>query len=243
MILAQPLDEAHEAFGAVRIEARGGLVQDQQVGRQRERPGERHALHHAARQVGRQQLAVARLELDLGELGVHDGADLVFFQSAALAQREGDIVVNGQRGVQRAVLEQHAHAPARVAHLLDARILPGHAEHARLAAGGPLEPQDHAQQLRLAAARAADQRQHFVAPHLQVEVAVQHHAGPDRIDQVLDLDDETFDVRLHGPPAQPTLRSMMAKIASSTITPVIAATTERVTPTARLSVFGSTRRP
>src|SRR6185503_8541328 len=155
-----------------------------------------------------------------------DAADLLFVEAAALAQRERDVVEHRQRGVQRAVLEQHAHAPARVAHLLCARIVPGNAKYAHDARLRALESEDHAQQLGLAAARAADQGHHFVAPYLQVEIAVQDRVGADRVDQALDLDAVALVVH------QPMFLSMIANTASRMMTPVIAATTERVTPTA-----------
>ena len=189
VLLAQALDQPDKALRAVRIEARGGLVENQQVGRQGQSAGKGHAFDHSTGKFRRQQFAVARLEFHLGKLGVDDAADLVVVQPAALAQREGDVLVHAERRIQGAALEQHAHAPARIAHLLRARILPGDAEHAHQACRRPLQAEDHAQQLRLAAARAADQRHHFVAAHLEFEILVQDDAGAHRIDQALHLDD------------------------------------------------------
>ena len=60
---------------SVRIEPRGGLVQEQQLRIQRQRARQRRALDHAARQVGRHLVGVLRLQADHLQLDQHGVAD------------------------------------------------------------------------------------------------------------------------------------------------------------------------
>jgi hypothetical protein len=139
-----------------------------------------------------------RRELDLGELGVDDRADFLFRDSAALAQRKGDVVEHAERGKERAVLEQHS--PSAGAHRAPFLKLGSSHDTPNTRtdpATGCFRPEDHAQQLRLAAARAADQRHDLVAPHSQVQVLVQDLPRPDGVDQALDLDHMLVRVSRH----------------------------------------------
>ena len=68
----QRSDQRVEFAGRDRIEARGGLVQEQQRGIERERAGQRYALGHAAGQFGGELVAVVRGQPDHFELGVGD---------------------------------------------------------------------------------------------------------------------------------------------------------------------------
>ena len=52
-------------------------------------------------------------QADRVQLRQHDGADQALRQPRVLAQRERDVLEHVDVGEQRAVLEQHAHAPAQ----------------------------------------------------------------------------------------------------------------------------------
>ncbi len=158
-----------EFVGAVRVEARGGLVEQQQRRVHDERERQRHALDHAAGQIRWHARGVFGLQAHHAQLDHGGIADQVLGQGTLLAQREGHVVQHAERREQRAVLEQHAHAAggARPAHFGG-----GPAQHRDAALGGSGEPQHLAQQHRLAGARAAHEREDLAAPHGEVEVLV-----------------------------------------------------------------------
>ena len=104
----QPHDHAHRD----RIEAGERLVVDQHLRIGRHRARERHAPRHAAGQLrGHQPRRAA--QADGLQLRQHDVADQRFGQIGVLAQRERDVLEHVDVREQRAVLEQHAHAPAQ----------------------------------------------------------------------------------------------------------------------------------
>jgi hypothetical protein len=67
----------------------------------------------------------------------------------------------GERREQRALLEGHAPPIAYPLHLVRVAVLQRHPEHLHLALGWGFEPHHLPQERRLAAAGAADQRQHL----------------------------------------------------------------------------------
>ena len=111
-VATQPLIAARSA-GAVRIEAPRRLVEDQQVGREGKRAQARRASPFRPK-VRRQQRPLVRRELHFRELRMHDRADLLLRNAAALAQRKATLS-NTVSGKKRPVLEQHPHAAPRVA--------------------------------------------------------------------------------------------------------------------------------
>ena len=111
--LLQRLDQRVEIARRDRIETRGRLVEKHDRRIERERARQRHALGHAAGQFGRKLVAVLRPEPDHFELG---GGDLVhqrIRQHEIFAHRKLDVLPHGQRGKQRALLEQDAPSPGR----------------------------------------------------------------------------------------------------------------------------------
>ena len=129
---------------------------------------ERDALDHAAGQFGRNtcrarpacrptisSLAMAISSISRGE------------SSKIFAHRELDVLDAGQRGKQRALLEQHAPAALDRVALLLARLVEIDAEH--LDGAGHLRQQadDGAHQHGLALPRAADEAQHLAALHVE----------------------------------------------------------------------------
>ena len=102
---AQPLAQLGADLGVERAE---GLVEQQHLRLDGERPGERHALALAARELG--GVAVGEpVELDEAEQLVDARGDLGL-RALADAQAEGDVVVHGHVLEGGVVLEDEAHA-------------------------------------------------------------------------------------------------------------------------------------
>ncbi len=147
------------------VQAGGGFIQQQQWRVHDQRPRQRHALDHAAGQIGRVAAGVLGLEahhlqLDHGRLAHHG-----IGQAALLAQGKGDVVQDAERRVQRPVLKQHAHAGRGpgAAQLGGGAAQGGDPAFARLQ-----QPQNLPQQHGFAGARAANDGQHFAPVYLQV---------------------------------------------------------------------------
>ena len=80
-------------------------------------------------------------------------------------QREGDVLADRQRRVERVELEHHGDVALRGRQVVHA--LAGDDDVAR---GGALEPGDHAQRRRLAAARGAEQADDLAGRDREVDV-------------------------------------------------------------------------
>ena len=100
-----------ELGGADRIEAGGGLVEEDDVGIERERARERHALDHAAGQLGGIFAAHVGVKADHFQLGHRDLLDEPRRQIEIFADRELHVLQRRKRREQRALLEQYAPAP------------------------------------------------------------------------------------------------------------------------------------
>jgi hypothetical protein len=109
-------------------------------------------------------LEAHHLQLDQGRV-----AHQVVRQRALFAQRKGHVVQHAEGRVQRAMLEQHAHAAGSA---LAAHFAGRAAQHLDAALGGLQQPQHLAQQHGLARARSADDGQHLAALHIEVQVLV-----------------------------------------------------------------------
>ncbi len=159
--------EAPQPFAQLRAHARvegaERLVEQEHLGLDRERAGERHPLPLAARELGR--VAVAEL-LQLHELEqrVDPLADLGL-RPLPDRQPEGDVVAHGHVLEGGVVLEDEADAALLRGEL--GRVLAGDHDLARV---GRLEARDHAQERRLAAAARAEQRGEGAGRHLQRDV-------------------------------------------------------------------------
>jgi hypothetical protein len=170
--VGQVLDQGVEGRGADRVQARGGLVQEQQLGVHGQGAGQAGALAHAARQLGGLEVAGPGGQADQGDLQVGQVLDLALGQAGVLVQRRGDVLAHGQVREQRPLLEQHA--PAALDDVPAAARGVGHvlAEQLDRAAVGDLQADDGVEQDRLAGARAADHAQHLAALGGQVQAVV-----------------------------------------------------------------------
>ena len=107
-MLDEPQDEAERD----RIEPDERLVVEQNLGIHDDGARQRHAPRHAAGELRRHERRGAA-QADCLQLGEHQPADQRLGQVGVLAHRERDVLEDVQVGEQRAVLEQHAHAPAQ----------------------------------------------------------------------------------------------------------------------------------
>ena len=107
-LLDEPADHAH----GNRIETHERLVVDQDVRIHDDGARERHAPRHAAGQFRRHEPRGAT-QSDRVQLGQHELAHQRLGQLGVRAHRKRDVFVDVFVGEQRAVLEQHAHAPAQ----------------------------------------------------------------------------------------------------------------------------------
>src|SRR4051794_35549016 len=143
----------HQRAGLV-VEGAERLVEQQDLGVVGERPGDRGALLHAAREHAR-VVALEPLQADLGDISPDDPLALGP-SHAALAQAEGDVALDREPGEERVGLEHHAAVRPGAAHLL---AVEQHAPGAR-----PVKAGDDAEQGRLPAARGAEDGDEVVVP-------------------------------------------------------------------------------
>ena len=146
-----------------RVQVGERLVEQEDAGLAHDRAADGHPLALAARE--RLGLAVEQvIELQHLGRGAHLLADhrLVHLGQP---QAEGHVLVDGHVREQRVGLEHHRHAALRRCHLVHAL-----AADLQLAAGDVLQPRDHAQQRRLAAARRPDEDAELALRDVQVHV-------------------------------------------------------------------------
>jgi len=146
------------------VQRRQRLVEQQELGLARERPGQRHPLALAARDL------VGPARGKRGELHEfeHPGHPRLAFgpPHPLVAQPVADVGRHRHVRKQRVGLEHHVHRP-----------VPGrHAGHVLAVDENPpprglLEAREHPQQGGLAAARAAEEREDLAAPDLEADVA------------------------------------------------------------------------
>ena len=103
--LAQPQDRVGDQVGDDRIETGRGFVVEHELGPRDDRAREAGALEHAAGELGGQ------IVVGLGEPHaverIHDGApDLRFRELGMFAQRQRDVLADGQAIEQRRELER-----------------------------------------------------------------------------------------------------------------------------------------
>ena len=147
----------------VRVERPEGLVEQQHLGLDGERPGERHALALPARELRRVAMGEA-LEVDEAHQLLHALLDLLL---GPLSDREaeGDVVAH-RHVLEGGVVLEHEADPSVLDR--DARgVAVGDQDPTRV---GLLEPRDHPQQRRLAAAARAQQRRQRAVRHLDRDV-------------------------------------------------------------------------
>src|SRR5258706_728273 len=236
--LVQPADERVDAARGERIEVGGGLVEEEDARIERERPGERRALHHAARKLGGK--FGAALGLHSRELEFHRRNPLLLLgaEVGVLAQRQHDVLRDRKRREEGSLLEQHA----------DERSLfgavdrvDGLAVQLDLAGVGPIEADEGLQQHRLPRPGAPGDAEDLARLDVEAELVVHDLLAETIHDAVRGEDGPRFRPRerVHSP----TLSKKMENSASSTITRKIAFTTARVVSCPTLSADPRTRSP
>src|SRR5207249_7326477 len=167
---ADAADEFADLLRQDRVEVGGRLVVEDQLGVDRQRAGDRHALAHPARELAR-QLRLRALELHVGEDAVNDRLDLRGAVAPVLPQPQAHVLGDGERGEQGPVLEDHGDAERLL--LGRDREVAGELETAdRDPAGiGTLEADDLAEQHRLPRAALADDREQLAGVDRQIDAA------------------------------------------------------------------------
>ncbi len=171
------------------VQGAGGLVGDQQLRLQHQRPREGDPLALTARELVRVPAGVGAGQLDRLQQRAHPGRPLGRRQAHLVHdQRFGDALLDGQVRVEggRGVLEHEADAAP---HGLE-RLLP-HAvhlvtEHLQAAAGGALEPGDGPADRGLAGARLPHQPVHLPGADGEVHALDRPERGPTEPARVLD---------------------------------------------------------
>ena len=187
-------DQVVQPLRGDRVQPRRGLVEEQDVGVERERAGEAGALAHAAGEF-RGHPPAGGAEPDQGELQPHQRGDRAGVEAREHLQRQGHVLGHRHRAPERAVLEQHAEpaadlGPARLGG--GPVVLAVHQD----GPGGGAQQADHRPQHRaLAAAAAAHHREDRAAADREVQVA---------------LDDPRAEGQRQPPGAQPVVPGPLA---------------------------------
>ncbi len=191
----QVADQVVEAAGADRIQARGRLVEEQELRVHGQGAGQPRPLDHAAGKLRWLQVPHAGGQADQGQLQFGQLVHGLVGQPGMLVHRRGDVLAHGQVGEQRPRLEQHA--PALLEHLKPhvGDLVHVLAEDADLAGLRLPEPDQGPQQHRLAGAGAADQAHDLAPPDGEVQAVVDHVIAEVR-DQAANLDRRRPLVRL-----------------------------------------------
>src|SRR5690606_11381306 len=163
--LLQVVDELVEGGGADRIETGGRLVEKEDFRIEREGARKAHTLLHAAREFrgvkrARRVAQADHRDLDRGKL-VHQ----LLGEVEMLAIGNLDVLGDGERGEERAVLEEHAPAPLVQAPLVLRQRREIETEDADAPGIRLLEAENGAEQNGLARARAADDADDLAALH------------------------------------------------------------------------------
>src|SRR3989442_460045 len=181
-ILDEPVDAVHEDG----IEPGRRLVEEDDLRLRDERPGDRHALAHAPRDLLR-VLGADALQSHLGQPHLHALGDLRAAQAGLLAQREGDVLRARQRVEERAALEDD---PVPIANPVD--LAPGDAgqvdaayqDAAGVRTGGAGQMFEKA---RFAPAAPADDDRDRPVAHFQLQ-APEDHLAVEGLGEPLDFD-------------------------------------------------------
>ena len=159
-----------EALAQLEVEGAERLIEEQDVGLVDERSSERDSLLLAARQLIRAALLVAG-QVDLFQDLGGPSADLAPGDAASL-QPEADVARDIEVGEQGVALEDHVHRAL-------VRWLPADVATAKLdrARGGEVEPADHPQGRRLAAAGRAEEREELAGADRERDVVDRDHVA------------------------------------------------------------------
>jgi hypothetical protein len=123
------------------------------------------------------------------QLHQHNIANHRLGQATVLAQRKGHVVEHREIGEQGAHLEQHAHAPAQAQHQRAVARVDKFTVEDHAARVGRRHAADQAQQRRLAATRAAEDRRDLAAHEAQRNVTQDRAAGVVAEGDMVDLDE------------------------------------------------------
>ena len=145
------------------VEVRERLVHEEHGRLADDRPAERDALALAARQFLRLAVEVPADVEDVGRF-LDPSLDVRLGHLAQL-QPEGEVVADGHVRIERVALEDHRDVAILGGHVVDDPLADP-----QLAGGDLLEPGDHPQAGRLAAARRPDQDHELAVVDLEVEV-------------------------------------------------------------------------
>ena len=173
-IVAQATHQVIDTCRPFGVQPGRGLVQEQQFRIERQRAGQRGALHHAAAELGRVLRADFGRQAGDGDLPGRDFIDQLAVQTGVFAQWQAHVLEHRERAEQASMLEQHAPAQTqclRIPIRQCVQVGPQHPYRSRI---GPMQQDQLPQQSRLARAAVADQRKNLVAPHAQVDPAVHH---------------------------------------------------------------------
>ena len=157
------MDLAPHLHAELRVEVRQRLVHEERLRLAHDRAAHRHTLALAARQRARLLVEVL---VDLEQLG--RAADPLFdlrLRQLPEPQAEREVLLHGHVRVERVVLEDH-----RDVALLRRQVVDDFLADPDLAVGDLLEPREHAQRRRLAAARRADDDHELAVLDHEVEL-------------------------------------------------------------------------
>ena len=164
-----------EGAGADRIEAGRRLVEEEDLGLEREGARERDALAHAARELGGHLAERVGSEPDQRQLEADKRVHEAGVEGRLLAKRHRDVVGDGDRREQGAILEQHPEAPPQRREPLLVVLRQVLAEQPHASGGRSLQAHHLAQQHRLAGAASTDERHDL--PGIDLEAHAVVHDG------------------------------------------------------------------
>ena len=184
--VSQPDDGLVQFRRGDRIQARGGLVQEQDLWIQGHRPRDRGSFLHSATDVRGQELLEA-LELDQLELAARDPVHRLVRQVSELLQRQAHVFAERHRAKQGASLIHDTELAHDLQALLAARASKLHAVDQDAALPRLIQPDHLLEQGALAAARSTQDHEDLPPHHLAGEV-VKDDSVSESGGQVLDFD-------------------------------------------------------
>ena len=181
-LVVQPPQPAPQALPHLGVQRAKRLVEQQHLGFDRERPGQRHPLPLAAGELRRVAVGQA-LQMDQLQQLRHAVADLLLAGpqfARADSQAEGDILEDGHVPEQRVVLEHETHPPLAGVLACDVVALK---QHRAVGVGiRGLQSGDDAQQGGLAGPGWAQQRHQLALVHNEAHVAQSGEAAEGLVD-------------------------------------------------------------
>jgi hypothetical protein len=186
--LLEITDEGVEIGCRDRVETGGGLVQEEEQRIEAQGAGETRTLAHAAGQLGRIFRRCVERQADQRYLHRRDLVEQRMGQLQLLLQRHLDVLGNGERAEERAILEQHAPARGDMLPLPVVETADLFAEDLDRAGFGGEQADDGAQENRLAGTRRTNDAHDFARHNVQVDILMQHPPADAR-HEIADLDD------------------------------------------------------